>query len=82
MDTSAINLSQENKIPIIVFSIKQLGSFSRVLKARDTLPDYAIILGLSGNEFKDCISRATVYKMIFRYFVMGIWHVGKKYCRI
>lgn len=32
MDTSAINLSQENKIPIIVFSIKQLGSFSRVLK--------------------------------------------------
>ena len=31
MDTTAISLSMDNKIPIIVFSMKQKGNIKRVL---------------------------------------------------
>ena len=32
MDASAVSLSRENGIPIIVFSIQETGAFTRVLK--------------------------------------------------
>ena len=36
MDTSAIALSRENKIPIIVFSIHKTGELRRVVKGKGT----------------------------------------------
>lgn len=40
MDASAISLARENKIPVIVFSIKQAGAFAELMQGRG---DYTIV---------------------------------------